>query len=67
MFKTPASLGAPFNQKLCQISPVFASAWLGFSRLVLLLLELDLMLVRVQEELLAELLATGFVKWLAAD
>ena len=57
MLKTPASLDAPFNQKLCQIPPVFASAWLGFSRLVLLLFGLDLLLVRVQGELLVELLA----------
>ena len=35
-------------------------------RLVLLLLELDLMLIHVQEELLAELLAASSAEWLAA-
>ena len=60
--KTPASLDAPFNQKLCQIPPDFASAWLGFSRLVLLLFGLDLILVRVQ----GELLAAGSAEWLTA-
>ena len=45
MFKTSISLNASFNQKLCQIPPVFAFAWLEFFRLILFLLELNLMLL----------------------
>ena len=59
-------IGCSVQPKLCQIPPGFASAWLEFSRLVLLLLWLDLMLIRVQGELLAELLAAGSAEWLAA-
>ena len=67
MFKKPASLDAPFYQKFCQIPPVFASAWAGFSQLFLLLFGLDLMLVCVQRKLLAELLAAGSAEWLATS
>ena len=54
---------------LIQIPAVFASAWPEFLRLFLLLLlfGLDLMLIRVQERLLAELLAADFAGWLAAS
>ena len=54
MFKKAASLNAPFDQKLHQNPTAFASAWPGFSRLLLLLFKLDLMLARVQGELLTE-------------
>ena len=50
-------IGCSVQSKALSNPPAFASAWPGFFRLLLLLFGLDLMLVRVQGELLVELLA----------